>query len=224
MRITTIIVLFLSVFLFHACSDDGLAPRVEVDNTPEEVTEIEVETETENTESENTDTETDNSQNEGESTESDSSQDDNTETETESAFDKAPEFTLTTTEGNVINSTEFDGKLLVIFFFGNNCPPCIGIGPDVEQRLHKDLEDVADYDIIGFDQWDGNEASVNSFQRKTGVEFPLGLKGSTTAKDFDSTYDRLVVVNRKGEIIYRGNSIVSNNIDEVVALVKDLTE
>jgi len=185
---------------------------------------------TDNNESENNDTDnSDNENQESDSTDSDTndneSQDaENDGTEQESEFDQAPAFTISTPEGQEINSEDYEGQVLVIFFFGNGCPPCIGIGPDVEARLHQDFSSVEDYNIIGIDQWDGNDASVRGFRVRTGVEFPLGVKGSGVAKEFQTTYDRLVVINRKNEVIYRGNSLVSNNIDEVVDLVKGLLE
>jgi len=136
----------------------------------------------------------------------------------------APDFSIKTWDGNDLELDTYKGKLLVIFFFGNTCPPCIAIGPDVEEKLNQDLKSKSDYAIIGIDQWDGNNASVEGFQKNTGVEFPLGVLGSPVAKAYDTTYDRLVVVNKEGAIIYRGNSIVSNHLDEVVTLVNNLLD
>ena len=78
--------------------------------------------------------------------------------------------------------------------------------------------------MIGVDQWDGNNAGVNSFQSTTGITFPLGVKGSQMAKDFETSYDRLVVVNAAGKIVYKGNSIARNNLDEVIDIVTGLLE
>ena len=136
----------------------------------------------------------------------------------------APSFSLTTYNDMDLKSSTYEGKVLVIFFFGNSCPPCIGVGPDVEEKLNKDFANKSDFEIIGIDQWDGNAASVENFQSKTGVSFPLGLNGSDVARDFGTTYDRLVVVNKEGKITYKGNSIAANNLDEVVDLVKGMVD
>ncbi len=134
----------------------------------------------------------------------------------------APTFSLQTTSGTTIESSQFAGKNLVIFFFGYNCSPCKAVGPDVESRLHQAFKDDSKFAIIGADQWEGNDAGVDNFQETTGITFPLGRKGAQMAKDFGTTYDRIVVVNAEGKIVYRGNSIVANNLDEVVDLVDSL--
>jgi len=136
----------------------------------------------------------------------------------------APDFSIKTWEGNDLKLETYKDKVLVIFFFGNTCPPCIGVGPAVEEKLNQNLKSKSNYAIIGIDQWDGNNASVEGFQKNTGVEFPLGVIGSPVAKAYDTTYDRLVVVNKEGNIIFRGNNIVSNHLDEVVTLVNNLLD
>lgn len=137
---------------------------------------------------------------------------------------EAPDFGIKTWEGDDLKLETYKDKVLVIFFFGNTCPPCIGVGPDVEEKLNKDLRGKENYAIIGIDQWDGNDASVEGFKKNTGVEFPLGVMGSGVAKDYGTTYDRLVVIDKDGDIVYKGNSVVSNNLDEVVTLVKKLVD
>ena len=140
----------------------------------------------------------------------------------EQELDDAPDFSLETTTGAAIDASQFDDKNLVIFFFGYGCPPCRGIGADVESKLHQAFKDNSEFAIIGADQWQGNNAGVDDFAEFTGITFPLGTKGAAMARDFGTTYDRLVVVNKEGKIIYRGNSIVKNNLDEVVEIVSDL--
>ncbi|MEE9373643.1 MAG: TlpA disulfide reductase family protein [Saprospiraceae bacterium] len=136
--------------------------------------------------------------------------------------DLAPEFSIEDVSGGTISSASYEGQNLVIFFFGYNCPPCKSVGPSIESRLNQEFKSNSKFAIIGMDQWDGNKAGVEDFQKTTGVTFPLGIKGSSVASAFKTTYDRLVVVNTDGEVVYRGNSIAANNLDTVVDLVKEL--
>ncbi len=138
--------------------------------------------------------------------------------------DPAPDFELMTFDDFPLKLSDYENQNLVIFFFGNACPPCQAVGPDIESQLNEAFKDKENYSIIGIDQWDGNAASVESFRDKTGINFPLGLMGSGVARDFGTTYDRLVVVNKEGNIIYRGNSIAANNLDEVIGIVTGLLE
>lgn len=136
----------------------------------------------------------------------------------------APAFSIKTWEGDDLKSETYAEKVLVIWFFGSDCPPCKSIGPSVEEKLNKDFRGKGDYAIIGIDQWDRNDATVEGFMKITGIEFPLGAMGSGVAKDYDTTYDRLVVINKEGKIAYKADSRATNNIDDVVDLVKDLID
>lgn len=137
-------------------------------------------------------------------------------------LDDAPSYSLKTYDDQDLNSSTYKDKVLVIFFFGNSCPPCIGVGPDIEEKINDVYKDNEKFAIIGIDQWDGNASSVERFQERTNVSFPLGLEGSDVAKDFGTTYDRLVVVNENNKIAYKGTSIAANNLDDVIALIDTL--
>lgn len=139
-------------------------------------------------------------------------------------LEDAPSFSLKTTTDEAIESADFEDRNLVIFFFGFNCPPCRAVGPSIESKLHQKFKDKENFAIIGVDQWEGNDAGVDNFQSITGITFPLGVKGAETARNFGTTFDRLVVVNAEGKIVFKGNSIASNNLDEVVDIVSGLLE
>ena len=134
----------------------------------------------------------------------------------------APNFTLDTYDGNKISSDDIMDKVAVIFFFGEGCGPCISIAPDIESQLNQGFNGDAKFTMLGINTWNGNSASVENFKNKTGVTFPLGIKGSGVASDFGTTYDRLVVINTKGKIAFRGGRVAANDLDEVVSLVTGL--
>ncbi len=136
----------------------------------------------------------------------------------------APDFSLLTTGGESLTKASFKGKTLVIFFFGFNCPPCKGVAPNIESKLNKEFKDNEKFAIIGADQWDGNNAGVDRFKADTGVTFPLGVKGSAMARNYGTTFDRLVVVNADGKLLFRGNSVASNNLNEVIEIIKKETK
>jgi peroxiredoxin len=138
-----------------------------------------------------------------------------------SNLEAAPDFTLTSADGSQVSLKDFAEKPLVIFFFGNTCPLCIGAGPKIQADIREKFttDEVA---MIGIDVWDGNQASVLNFKDRTGVTFDLLLEGSSVASDYKTTYDRLFVLNGKGEFIHKGSSSAGNDIDNVVKAVQDL--
>ena len=140
------------------------------------------------------------------------------------ALDDAPDFSIETTSGETIRNTDFDGKNLVIFFLGAECPPCRGIAPDVEEMLYQKFKDDDKFAMIGGDQWNMNNAAVDDFVSATGVTFPIGTMAGNMARDFKSTYDRLVIVNIDGKIVFRGSNRVSNHLEQGIEVVKELLQ
>ncbi len=116
----------------------------------------------------------------------------------------APAFTLTSLTGGDVSLSEFNNKVVVLFFFGNSCPTCKAVAPSVETELRLPFDGNDDYQLLGLDQWDGTAASVEGFKSSTKVTFPLLLKASAVAAEYKTTYDRLIVINKEGKIVFAG--------------------
>jgi peroxiredoxin len=136
----------------------------------------------------------------------------------------APDFALTDLSGNTVQLADFEDQVLVLFFLGHNCPFCKGVADDIESQLQQAFQGNDSFAIIGLDTWNGSKSAVESFQTSTGVTFPLLLKASEVASSYETTYDRLVVVNPKGKIAFKGNNASATDLSTVVNLVKTLLE
>ncbi len=134
----------------------------------------------------------------------------------------APDFTLTSLDGNEEMLSDYKGKVVVLFFLGSGCPSCKAAAPSVETMLVNPFADRSDYKIMGLDQWNGNAAAVESFKTTTGVTFSLLLNASKVAADYKTTYDRLVVVDQKGDISFSGTQGAASDISEVKKKVESL--
>lgn len=124
----------------------------------------------------------------------------------------APAFTLSDLGGNQVKLSDYKNKVVVLFFFGNNCPSCKAVGPTIETNLAVPFKNRTDYQILGLDQWNGNATSVEAFKTTTGVTFPLLLNASAVASDYKTTYDRLVVIDKNGKIAFSGNQVASSDV------------
>ncbi|WP_162555973.1 peroxiredoxin family protein [Reichenbachiella versicolor] len=152
----------------------------------------------------------------------DNNSDEDDNTDNPSSLGAAPEFSLTSVNGGTVSLSDFSGDPLIIFFFGNSCPNCISAGPDIESQLNQKYagSNVA---LIGIDTWGGsNTNSVGSFQKSAKVTFDLLLNGSSTASNFESRYDRLVVVDGKGDIVFKGSRNAINDINNVISTINKL--
>jgi peroxiredoxin len=135
---------------------------------------------------------------------------------------KAPGFTLNSLSGTQIKLSDYNNKIVVIYFFGYSCPPCIAGAPAVESKLVTPFQSHSDYQVLGLDTWNGNEASVQAFQASTGVSFPLLLKASAVASDYKTSYDKLLVIDKGGNIVFRGYQGALDDIDDVKQIVDNL--
>lgn len=134
----------------------------------------------------------------------------------------APAFELNSLSGSKIKLADYSNKVVVLFFFGNTCPACIGAAPSVESMLVTPFASRTDYQVLGLDQWNGNQALVESFKTKTGVTFPLLLNASVVASNYKTTYDRLVVIDKSGNIAFSGSQGAGSDASTVKDKVKSL--
>jgi peroxiredoxin len=145
-----------------------------------------------------------------------------TPTPTPGSATKAPDFILNSTDGAQVKLSNYTGKVVVVFFFGNSCPSCKAAGPSIQAKLATPYASNSNYQILGLDQWDGNTASVQSFRTIAGVSFPLLLNASSVAASYKTTYDRLVVIDKSGNIAYSGTQGAGADADKVKIKVDEL--
>ncbi len=135
---------------------------------------------------------------------------------------EAPEFTLESLDGDDVSLSDFTNKVVVLFFFGNNCPSCKAAAPDVQSMLVTPFASSTDYMVLGLDQWNGNASSVEAFKSLTNVTFPLLLNASEVATDYKTTYDRIVVIDKSGKIAFSGKQSAASDIAAAKAKVMEL--
>lgn len=140
----------------------------------------------------------------------------------ETMEDKAPLFSLASLDNGTVNLADYENKVVVLYFFGSSCPFCIAAGPDIEKKLQTAFAANDDYAIIGLDQWNGNNAAVESFKSRTGITFPLLLKAAGVAAEYKTTYDRLIVLNKKREVVFKGSQLAGRDLGAVEAKVNTL--
>lgn len=136
--------------------------------------------------------------------------------------DTAPGFSFTDLTGNTVTLSQHKGKVVALFIFGYSCPSCIAIAPNVKSKIQDAFGSNNNFVLLGLDQWDGNQAAVESFQSKTGASYPLLQKASSIASLYSTTYDRLIIVNQQGKIAFKGTKLVSSDLDAAVTTISSL--
>ena len=127
----------------------------------------------------------------------------------------APDFEVDLQGGGTFKLSNYEGKVVFVFLFGNGCPSCKAIGADVETMIHQVYLDTSQFVAIGLDTWDAssNESSVSGFRSNTGITFPLAIKAGSVAADYGTTYDRFMVIDRAGTLVHKGVVLASNDIN-----------
>lgn len=123
--------------------------------------------------------------------------------------DQAPNFNLNRIDGGSFNLADYTGKVVFIFTFGNSCSHCIANGPNTESGIYKVYKDNANFVAVGIDAWDGSIGQVQSYRASTAITYPLLMNGSSMVSAYNTTYDRIIVVDQAGIIRYKGTSNAS---------------
>ena len=84
----------------------------------------------------------------------------------------APDFTLTTTDGETVTLSELRGKPVLLNFWATWCPPCRAEMPHIQSAFEEYEE--AGLLILAVDQQE-SRAEVLAFAQAFGLTFPLAL-------------------------------------------------
>ena len=107
-------------------------------------------------------------------------------------------------DGKPVNSTEWQGKVLVVNFWASWCPPCVEEMPTLDLLQQEFLQQNVLFVGIGID----SPSNIREFLKSTPVSYPIvigGLEGSNLSKQMGNSQGALpytVIINTKGKAIY----------------------
>ena len=126
--------------------------------------------------------------------------------------DTAPDFVLETLDGTDFKLSNHEGKVVFIFFFGYACPHCLANGPNTQTGIYDIYKENEAFVAVGIDTWDGNKSGVENYKAATGIEYTLCLMGSDLEQAYETTYDRIVIVDKEGIIRYKATANATSDI------------
>lgn len=120
--------------------------------------------------------------------------------------DKAPDFTVTLTDGRQLKLSDLRGKLVMIQFTASWCGVCRKEMPFIERDIWQRHKDNPNFVLIGIDRDEPLEKVVN-FAKQTGVTYPLGIDpGANIYAKYalrKSGITRNILIDKDGTIIKR---------------------
>jgi cytochrome c biogenesis protein CcdA/peroxiredoxin len=122
----------------------------------------------------------------------------------------APDFSVTTINGDSIRLSDLQGKVVLINFWGTWCGPCRREMPDL-QALYAQYGDL-DFVIVALAVRDKPEA-VAAFREEFGITFDLALDEQNTVTNLYGVTGQpsTFVINRDGTIAERYYSVISED-------------
>lgn len=83
---------------------------------------------------------------------------------------KSPEFALSDLEGNLQQLSDYEGKAVVVNFWGTFCPPCVKEMPEFERQYVKWKEQGLVILAINLSE---DTLTVNNFVRRFDLNYPI---------------------------------------------------
>lgn len=135
----------------------------------------------------------------------------------------APDFTYTSLDGTEHTLSDYEGKVVYIFFFGANCPHCRSNGPVTQSEIYQRFWTNTNFVALGLDTWNTSASEVDAFKNVTGITYPLLLNAQQSLLDYygdTSSHDRSVVIDPEGKIAYKGTGFVDTDTEKVIDVIK----
>lgn len=146
-----------------------------------------------------------------------------------SVGDDAPDFSLQVlgeSQGTTISLSDLNGKVVFLFFYGANCPHCRNNGGNTEFEINEVFKVDTNFVILGLDTWNNNVPSNNSFRGVTQITYPQLLNARSVGDTYFNyfAYDRAIVINDEGKVVYKGSSDLRIDNGEIGRVKNSITE
>lgn len=131
------------------------------------------------------------------------------------AATKMPSFALESVrDGKVIDSSSFEGKVLLLTFFATWCPPCSQEVPVLNQ-LHEENK-KSGFSVVGLSVDQQGPTVVSKFVKKKEIQYPVLMAEAKTTSDFGGVYGIPVafLVNKSGNVVKKYTGYVQHEILE----------
>lgn len=117
-----------------------------------------------------------------------------------SAGAHAPDFEVTTLDGQQVSLASLRGKVVLVNFWATWCPPCRIEMPGF-QRVYEEKHDEG-FTIVGISTDAIGSGAVADFARERGITYPVAMANAAVVRDFGGarTLPTSFLIDRRGRI------------------------
>jgi thiol-disulfide isomerase/thioredoxin len=129
------------------------------------------------------------------------------------ASTKMPAFVLeNVVDGKNVDSTDFQGKALLVTFFATWCPPCMQEIPTLVELQQEFAEEG--FSVIGLSVDQGGSAEVARLVERQAINYPVLMADAQTAENFGGVFGIPVsyLVNKSGNVVKQYTGLIPHAV------------
>ena len=137
--------------------------------------------------------------------------------------DQMPSFKIVLQNGEIINSSSFKGKVVLINFFATWCGPCLRELPELEKKVWEKHKSNPKFKLLEIAR-DQSESVIQPFKAKHKFDFPMYPDISKIIYSLFATQyiPRNYIVDETGKIVYSSVSYSPEEFDKMVSVLDNL--
>jgi peroxiredoxin len=113
---------------------------------------------------------------------------------------QAPNFALSTPDGKIVHLSDYQGKAVLLNFFGNTCEPCLQESPWLVEIKKRDAE--KGFEIIGVEMYGASNDEIKSYAKQFGTNYVLVHGDQAVASEYGiGSFPTSYFLNARGTIV-----------------------
>jgi cytochrome c biogenesis protein CcmG/thiol:disulfide interchange protein DsbE len=135
--------------------------------------------------------------------------------------DPVPQFTVTTFDGQTLNTADYSGKVVVVNFWASWCKPCEAEARELEEA-YQSYKASGEVIFIGL-AWTDTEPNSLAYLKKFGVTYPNGPDLATEISQMFRTtgVPETYIIDQQGRLAYFKKGPFTST-QEIIAVVEEV--